>query len=264
MSYRRHISGSGILEKTLYKIPYEFHIPGYQFCGPNTKLEERLRRGDVGINGLDMACKDHDIAYSQNKDLKLRHDADRILAKKALERFHSKNASLGEKAAALGVVGAMKAKIKFGMGISTRKVGCVKVLNQCEKSLEKTKTTIEDCLKKISEFKTNDASEKKYRRKQQKKPPVNRKRKEGIAPAVENMMIDNNLEDEIVTNPISKSSFKRKLEFDPFEDNNKKPKFDNQIKLKPFKRKQQNKRKLDIETDDVADGDIITKKLKIT
>jgi hypothetical protein len=56
MSYRRHISGSGILEKTLYKTPYEFHIPGYQFCGPNTKLEEPLRRGDVGINGLDLAC----------------------------------------------------------------------------------------------------------------------------------------------------------------------------------------------------------------
>jgi hypothetical protein len=172
MSYRRHISGSGILEKTLYKIPYEFHIPGYQFCGPNTKLEKPLRRGD----GLDLACKNHDIAYSQNKDLKLRHDADRVLAERALQRFHSKNASLGEKAAALGVVGAIKAKIKFGMGISTRKVCCVKVLNECEKSLEKTKTTIEDYLKKISEFKTNDASEKKYRRKQQNKPPVNRKR----------------------------------------------------------------------------------------
>jgi hypothetical protein len=39
----------------------------------------------------------------------------------------------------------------------------------------------------------------------------------------------------------------------------KKPKLDNRIKLKPFKRKQQNKRKLDIETDDdddhVADGE---------
>jgi hypothetical protein len=98
---------------------------------------------------------------------------------------------------------------------------------------------------------------------------VNRKRKEkeGIAAAVENMMINNNnSDDQIVTNPISKSSFKRKLEFDPFEDN-KKTKLDNRIKLKPFKRKQQNKRKLDIETDDdddAADGDIITKTLKIT
>jgi hypothetical protein len=49
----------------------------------------------------------------------------------------------------------------------------------------------------------------------------------------------------------------------------KKPKLDNRIKLKPFKRKQQNKRKLDIETDDdddddVANGGIITKTLKIT
>ena len=39
----------------------EFHMRAlksktYNFCGPNTKLEERLARGDEGINRLDQVC----------------------------------------------------------------------------------------------------------------------------------------------------------------------------------------------------------------
>ena len=43
------------------------HIPGYQYCGPETKLRERLAREDPGVNELDRACKEHDIAYSKYK-----------------------------------------------------------------------------------------------------------------------------------------------------------------------------------------------------
>jgi len=43
-----------------------------------------LERGDQGINPLDEACKEHDIAYSQNKALSKRHRADSILINKAL------------------------------------------------------------------------------------------------------------------------------------------------------------------------------------
>ncbi|WP_227553302.1 hypothetical protein, partial [Acinetobacter baumannii] len=40
------------------------HIPGYQFCGPATRLNKRLARGDAGVNKLDgWACKEHDITY---------------------------------------------------------------------------------------------------------------------------------------------------------------------------------------------------------
>ena len=41
---------------------HEFHLrtfpsfKKYQFCGPNTRLEERLARGDQGINRLDKVC----------------------------------------------------------------------------------------------------------------------------------------------------------------------------------------------------------------
>jgi hypothetical protein len=43
-----------------------------------------------------------------------RHKADSVLLEKAKERLHSLNASLGEKAAALGVATIMKAKVKLG------------------------------------------------------------------------------------------------------------------------------------------------------
>lgn len=47
--------------------PPELHVPGYEFLGPFTKLEKRLKRGDKGINRLDRIAKAHDIAYSKAK-----------------------------------------------------------------------------------------------------------------------------------------------------------------------------------------------------
>ncbi len=41
----------------------EFHIPGYNYCGPGTDVEGRLKRGDYGINDLDNACRIHDVEY---------------------------------------------------------------------------------------------------------------------------------------------------------------------------------------------------------
>jgi len=61
--------GSGIINKIINTLPFEAHIPSYNFCGPGTKLKQRLKRGDRGINQLDEACRVHDIAYPQYKDL---------------------------------------------------------------------------------------------------------------------------------------------------------------------------------------------------
>lgn len=77
-----------------------------------------MERGDVGINELDKACKEHDIAYAQTTDRKKRNISDHILAGKAWNRFKSPNASFGERAAALGVASIMKTKAKLGMGVS--------------------------------------------------------------------------------------------------------------------------------------------------
>src|ERR1700733_13416640 len=45
----------------------------YSFCGPFTKLQKRLDQGYKGVNNLDRACMQHDIAYSQNSDTKNRN-----------------------------------------------------------------------------------------------------------------------------------------------------------------------------------------------
>jgi hypothetical protein len=114
------VSGSGLLNKAINVLPFEFHIPGYQYCGPGTRLEKRLARGDQGINPLDSACREHDIAYSRSSELVDRHAADRTLAKKARERITARDAKFGERAAATAVWAAMKAKTKLGMGMRGR------------------------------------------------------------------------------------------------------------------------------------------------
>ncbi|KAJ8934723.1 hypothetical protein NQ318_012093 [Aromia moschata] len=145
--------GEGLLNSLIDKLPYEVHIPNYSFCGPGTKLEKRLARGDKGINGLDEACKEHDIAYSKEKDLKRRHEADRILAKKALHRVFSSNSKFSEKLAALGVAGAMKAKVKLGMGYNLNSSQIVKKLERLKKNIENSLQTIEDFLNNIEQRK---------------------------------------------------------------------------------------------------------------
>lgn len=112
--------GYGLLNSAINKLPFELHIPGYQYCGPGTKLEKRLARGDLGINPLDAACKVHDIAYSKHVDGPERTKADRALSSAAWKRVISKDAAIGERTAALAVAAAMKAKIgaaKLGRGI---------------------------------------------------------------------------------------------------------------------------------------------------
>lgn len=113
--------GRGVVNALINRIPFEAHIPGYNFCGPGTKLQERLRRGDRGINLLDEACREHDIAYAEHKNLASRHEADRILQERAWHRVKSGNASIGERAAAWAVTTAMKTKRKLGMGIKKRR-----------------------------------------------------------------------------------------------------------------------------------------------
>lgn len=112
--------GKGIVNSLINKLPFELHLPSYQYCGPGTKLKKRLARNDPGINELDKACKQHDIAYSQSADVTDRNRADDILAGKAWQRFKSKDASLGERAAAFSVSGIMKAKSAMGAGMKIK------------------------------------------------------------------------------------------------------------------------------------------------
>ena len=67
---RRRQRGQGVdIQKWLSKTGIEFHVPGYQYLGPGTKLKKRLARGDPGINRLDRIAKQHDIDYARAKGL---------------------------------------------------------------------------------------------------------------------------------------------------------------------------------------------------
>lgn len=127
-SLKRTFSGSGgilttVINKAVDLLPFEAHLPGYNYCGPGTKLRKRLERGDKGINGLDEACKLHDIAYASYSDSEHRRQADKELAERAWQRFKSSDSSVGEKAAAWAVTTAMKAKSSIGSGRRRSKRG---------------------------------------------------------------------------------------------------------------------------------------------
>lgn len=129
--------GAGVVDKLIDKLPFELHLPTYNFCGPGTKLTKRLARGDKGVNGLDDLCMTHDIAYATHKDSSERTKADKELASGALKRFLSKDASLGERAASLLVTTAMKTKTglsKFGGSIFGSCRGRRKPQKSCKKS----------------------------------------------------------------------------------------------------------------------------------
>ena len=111
---------SSVINRAVDRLPVELHLPGYRFCGPGTKLKERLARNERGINELDEACRQHDIAYEEYKDNERRRIADQILADKAWERVKASNSSVSERAYASAVAAAMKAKAVLGGGSRRR------------------------------------------------------------------------------------------------------------------------------------------------
>ena len=64
----------------------ELHLPGYNFCGLNTRLAERLKRGDQPKNRVDAICLQHDLDYHsattsvdyERADLRMLHSLDTL------------------------------------------------------------------------------------------------------------------------------------------------------------------------------------------
>ena len=94
----------------------EFHLPGYNYWGPGTKLSERLDSNDNPItqpvNDIDRACMKHDIAYRDYKNLRLRQKADVKLIHD-LNRLD--NLKLTEKYTRGLIKTAIKGNVMFGM-----------------------------------------------------------------------------------------------------------------------------------------------------
>ena len=137
-SCRLPAAGGGLLNSAINKLPFELHLPKYNFCGPGTRLEKRLARGDSGINPLDAACKNHDIAYSISNNRKIRNQADLKLAEEAWKRVKATDSSLGEKTYAWFVTNLMKAKAKLGMGLKSTKTKGGKKTKKSGKGLRKS------------------------------------------------------------------------------------------------------------------------------
>lgn len=136
MIVHRRKRGGGVVNDLINRLPFEVHIPGYQYCGPGTKLTKRLARGDPGINPLDAACKEHDIAYSQTRENPGgRKAADKVLMERARKRVSARDAKFGEKAAAWGIAKTMKVKTKLGMGVRRSRATLGKIIKAAKKSM---------------------------------------------------------------------------------------------------------------------------------
>lgn len=111
--------GVGLVNSLINSLPFEVHVPGYNFLGPGTKLQERINQ--AGINPLDDAAKEHDIAYSKYKNISDRNIADQVLANKAWDRVSAADADfLSEKVPAWFTTTFMNIKRKLGAGKMSR------------------------------------------------------------------------------------------------------------------------------------------------
>ncbi|KAJ8963025.1 hypothetical protein NQ314_005611 [Rhamnusium bicolor] len=93
----------------------------YNYCGPGTKLSNRLARHDTSVSHLNEFYKEHNIAYSHSKGINSRHRVEKVLPEKAYQRFKASDSSIEEKTASLGVSGILKVKTKLGMGMRKKR-----------------------------------------------------------------------------------------------------------------------------------------------
>lgn len=119
----------GLVDRFIEMLP-EIHISGYSYCGCNTKLDARLdTSGDACINKLDYACMEHDVVYTESKDIELRYSADKLLLLKAIRRIYANDSRFAERIVALLVSGLICIKMIMGkMEICIRGIGkCIEL-----------------------------------------------------------------------------------------------------------------------------------------
>ena len=119
---RKDLDGGALdIQKHLSKLG-ELHMrtpsgKKYNYCGPGTKLEERLASDDPKyrepINKLDAICQQHDIDYSNARSLSDKHAADDVMLQRISEipyRERPWGTSLAQ--------AAISTKKKLGLGAS--------------------------------------------------------------------------------------------------------------------------------------------------
>ena len=130
---------NSVLDALVDLLPFEMHVPHYKFCGPGTKLAERIERGDIGINPLDEACRQHDLAYTDlNSD---RCQADRVLAQYVFSRMLAEETPSDERTVVMMTACCMVSKITFEKFLS-------RIKNVMRKRDKKNKKSKRDQIKK--------------------------------------------------------------------------------------------------------------------
>jgi hypothetical protein len=116
------------------KFPGEMHIPGMNFAGPGTNLDERLTSTGVykewskPVDRVDNAAYHHDLAYQHFPDTATRNVADKIM----LEQMDAiKDPTIRERIERGIIKPIISTKAKFGLGHTTSK--------NCQRAVKKTR-----------------------------------------------------------------------------------------------------------------------------
>ena len=117
---KRDATGGSFLNTLMNKLPFEMHLPGHNFTGPETKLYKRLgqhgtpKEWSIPINRVDNAAYHHDLCYSKHGDTKTR---DEVCDKTMLgELSGNVNATLREGIDKSIVLKLIKSKVNFELG----------------------------------------------------------------------------------------------------------------------------------------------------
>ena len=76
---KKGAAGGSFLYTIVNNLPFEMHLPGHNFTGPETKLYKRLsldvtpKERSILINRFDNAAYHHDLCYSKHDDTKTRN-----------------------------------------------------------------------------------------------------------------------------------------------------------------------------------------------
>jgi len=117
-------SVTGKIKLPWTKFPGEMHIPGMNFAGPGTNLDERLtstgayKEWSKPVDRVDNAAYHHDLAYQHFADTEHRNIADKIM----LEEMDAiKDPTLRERLERGVIKPIIFTKTKFGLGHATSK-----------------------------------------------------------------------------------------------------------------------------------------------
>ena len=117
-------SVTGKMKLPWAKFPGEMHIPGMNFAGPGTNLDERLtstgayKEWSKPVDRVDNAAYHHDLAYQHFSDTATRNIADKIM----LEQMDAiKDPTIRERIERGIIKPIISTKAKFGLGHTASK-----------------------------------------------------------------------------------------------------------------------------------------------